>query len=80
MVEAGDLEAAKAAWIVARLDLDDGEGADLVAYLEAVGDGEQPFVPKDLAFDLAELAIFTRLLEITLADRDPVLTRPWSIR
>ena len=57
------------------LDLDDGERADLVDYLEAVGDGEQPFVPKDLAFDLAELAIFTRLLEITLADRDPVLTR-----
>jgi mono/diheme cytochrome c family protein len=76
-----DGRAATLAEVVAHFDevfglgLDGGERADLVAYLEAVGDGEEPFVPKDLAFDMAELAIFAGLLEVTLADRDPVLTR-----
>src|SRR5690606_15205808 len=51
------------------------ERADLLAYLEAVGDATQPFERKDLAFDMAEIAVFTGLLDHTLAERDADLTR-----
>jgi hypothetical protein len=57
------------------LGLSAAERADLVTYLEAVGDAERPFERKDLAFDMAEIAVFTGLLDQTLADRDIELTR-----
>jgi cytochrome c peroxidase len=57
------------------LGLQAGERADLVAYLEAVGDGQTPTERTDLAFEMAELEIFTGLLDRTLADRDVPLTR-----
>ena len=52
------------------LGLGDGEAADLVAYLEAVGHGEEPFEPQDFAFDLREVLIFAGTLETSLADRN----------
>lgn len=57
------------------LGLNAPERADLVAYLEAVGDAEQPFERKDFAFDMAELEVFAGLLDQTLADRRADLTR-----
>ncbi len=51
------------------LGLTDGETADLVAYLDAVGHGEEPFEPQDLAFDLREILIFAGTLETSIADR-----------
>lgn len=56
------------------LGLTAAERADLVAYLEAVGDGERPFVDKDFAFDLAEVMVFASTLERTITDRNyPIL-------
>ncbi len=52
------------------LGLSDNEEADLVAYLDAVGHGEEPFEPQDVAFDLREVLIFAGTLETSLADRD----------
>lgn len=57
------------------LGLSVAERSDLLAYLEAVGDGEKPFERKDLAFDMTEIEVFTRLLDQTLADRRADLTR-----
>lgn len=57
------------------LALTDDERRDLVAYLQAVGEGEEPFQTKDLAFDMAEVEIFTGLIDVTLEERDAALTR-----
>lgn len=52
------------------LELTEVEVSDLVAYLEAIGDGERPFVDKDLDFDLAEIMVFASTLEQTIKDRN----------
>ena len=57
------------------LGLSAAERSDLLAYLEVLGDGEQPYERKDLAFDLAEMEVFTGLLDWTLAERRADLTR-----
>jgi cytochrome c peroxidase len=57
------------------LGLSRAESADLVAYLEAVGDAKTPFERKDFAFDMAELEVFAGLLDQTLAERRADLTR-----
>jgi len=71
-----DGRAADYAAVVAHFDttfglgLGDGEAADLVAYLEAVGHGEEPFERQDFAFDLREALIFAGTLETSIADQD----------
>lgn len=55
------------------LDLGSAARSDLVAYLEAVGHGESPFVDKDFAFDLAEVMVFASTLGRTIMDRDASL-------
>lgn len=57
------------------LDLTASERTDLLAYLQAIGDGREPTERKDFAFDMAELEIFTNLLDVTLERRDAGLTR-----
>jgi hypothetical protein len=57
------------------LGLSHADSADLVAYLDAVGDAETPFERKDFAFDMAEVEVFAGLLDQTLADRRADLTR-----
>ncbi len=52
------------------LGLNPTQRADLVAYLEAVGDGEQPYVARDFEFELAEVLVFASTLEQTIADRN----------
>jgi hypothetical protein len=60
-----------------RLDLDEGERADLVAYLEAVGTGEEPyerFDAENTPFRLAagELSVFLSTLDTLIPARDQV--------
>lgn len=43
---------------------------DLVSYLQAVGDGEQAVVPDDVEQHLAEMAVFTSVLDTALPEHD----------
>lgn len=55
------------------LGLTEAERDDLVAYLEAVGDGQGPFVARNFAFDLAEVTVFASTLDQTIADRNAAI-------
>jgi mono/diheme cytochrome c family protein len=57
------------------LGLTDAEAADMTAYLEAIGDVEEPWVMKTLESDMAELEVFSSVLDVTLEDGDYALTR-----
>ncbi len=52
------------------LGLSDGERADLVAYLNAVGDGEQPTTRTTLQAELDEITAFASVLDTALPARD----------
>jgi len=55
---------------VYQLGLSPEDHADLVAYLQAVGDGEQPFETDPLAMQLKELSEFTGVLGTAITAQD----------
>jgi len=55
---------------VYQLDLSSQDGADLVAYLQAIGDGAEPFEADPLATQLKELSEFTGVLGTAISSRD----------
>ncbi len=52
------------------LGLRKNERADLVAYLEAVGDAKEPFTPKTVQLELDELEAFASVLATAIPARD----------
>lgn len=57
------------------LGLNEGQKADLLAYLEAVGDGEDAWEPPSFRRDMAELAVWVDLLDYLIRREKPALTR-----
>ncbi|PZW48402.1 cytochrome c peroxidase [Humitalea rosea] len=57
------------------LGLTEEQRADLRAYLDAIGDGEDVWEPPSFRRDMAELAVWVDLLDSTLRGHEVVLTR-----
>jgi mono/diheme cytochrome c family protein len=57
------------------LGLEEVEQADLVAYLQTIGDGLDPSERKDFAFDMKELQTFAGLLDAAIERQDADLVR-----
>lgn len=53
-----------------RLGLTKDDHADLIAYLTAIGDGDQPITKDSVALELDEATRFTSVLEVAIAQHD----------